>query len=222
MANDERLTIAMTVPNTLIADRRVNMSVGCGSLAPLFECSMAFSIGIFFIEPFSIRSVSVTGKRDVASMFPEFLFDRGRSISPYASIGIETSAGNVMPMDALCSIEHGAGHADHRTAAGGGRPTGGGPRARQHSVITNGRTSTHDQRIGQRGRGHRPDGEFASRQARQARAFVGGKAGTAPWADRSKLPKAAAWHSENCSVHEFDVELGPAGLCRASTSLNIP
>jgi hypothetical protein len=54
---------------------------------------MAFSIDVFSIEPFSIRSVSVIGKRDVVSMFPEFQFDRGRSIRPHASIGTEPSAG---------------------------------------------------------------------------------------------------------------------------------
>jgi hypothetical protein len=104
MANGERLTIAITAPNTpntLMADRRVNMSVGHGSLVPIFERSMAFSIGIFSIEAFSIRSVSVVGKRDVASMFPKFQFDRGRSTLLYASIGIEAFSGNVMPRDAL-------------------------------------------------------------------------------------------------------------------------
>ena len=93
MANGETLTITMAAPNTVMADRRVNVSVARCSLVPIYECSMAFSIDVFSIEPFSIRSVSVIGKRDVASMFPEFQFDRGRSIRPHASIGTEPSAG---------------------------------------------------------------------------------------------------------------------------------
>src|SRR6266700_7633366 len=93
MANGETLTITMAAPNTVMADRLVNVSVGRCSLVPIFECSMAFSIDVFSIEPFSIRSVSVIGKRDVVSMFPVFQFDRGRSIRLHASIGTEPSAG---------------------------------------------------------------------------------------------------------------------------------
>jgi len=41
-------------------------------------------------------------------------------------------------------------------------------------------------------------------------------------AGRSKLPKAASRHSENCLVHEFDAEFAPPTLCPASTSLEHP